>query len=121
MSLTSPITTLTLGQDAPMPNRSSTAPSSNLPLLDHTAPVCFFGAFFGSGPITSLTNRSTRTLPPSCSSICHSFSWFLNSREKTQECMGADRGLWVHPRGGGFWHRNVLGAGIERHCIARTK
>jgi len=63
MSLTSPITTLTLGQDAPMPNRSSAAPSSDLPLLDHTAPVCFFGAIFGSGPITSLTSRSTQTLP----------------------------------------------------------
>jgi len=63
MSLTSPITTLTLGQNAPMPNRSSATPPSTLPPRSSPAPLCFFGAVFGGGPITPLTIRSTRTLP----------------------------------------------------------
>ena len=41
MSLTSPMTTLTLGQDAPMPNRSFAAPSSTLPSRSRAVPTVF--------------------------------------------------------------------------------
>jgi hypothetical protein len=52
MSMTSPRTTLELGQLAPLPHRSLAAPLSTLP---QQAAQCFFGAICGSGPITSLT------------------------------------------------------------------
>ena len=56
MSMTSPMTTLTRGHCAPLLNRSSAAPPSTVP--QHPS---FFGAICGSGPITSLSRRSTRT------------------------------------------------------------
>jgi hypothetical protein len=59
MSMTSPRTTLELGQLAPLPHRSLAAPLSTLP---QQAAQCFFGAICGSGPITSLEPQSMEVM-----------------------------------------------------------
>ena len=58
MSMTSPRTTLTRGQYAPL---LIGLPRRRLPPCHNEAPQCFFGAICGSGPITSLIPRLDNT------------------------------------------------------------
>jgi hypothetical protein len=60
VSMTSPRTTLTCGQSAPLLHRFFRGATVHLGHIARTA--CFFGAICGSGPITSLTSRSTGTV-----------------------------------------------------------